>query len=96
MPKSRHDSPGFRFIVLFGIVSLFSDMAYEGARSITGPFLGTLGANGLIVGVISGLGEMIGYGVRLVSGRTANRSGHYWPIALGGYIVPQFDQSEST
>jgi hypothetical protein len=26
-----------KFVVLIGIVSLFADMTYEGARSITGP-----------------------------------------------------------
>ena len=30
------------FIVFLGIVSLFGDMTYEGARSITGPYLGVL------------------------------------------------------
>jgi hypothetical protein len=78
---------GLRFIILFGVVSLFADMAYEGARSITGPFLASLGATGLVVGSISGLGEMLGYTVRLVSGRLADRSRLYWPIALIGYIV---------
>jgi hypothetical protein len=78
---------GLRFILLFGVVSLFSDMAYEGARSITGPFLASFGATGLIVGVISGLGEMLGYAVRLASGHAADSTRRYWPIALGGYFV---------
>ncbi len=80
-------SSGLRFIVLFGVVSLFADMAYEGARSITGPFLAALGASGLVVGTISGLGEMLGYAVRLASGRAADRTRRYWPITLGGYVV---------
>ena len=33
-----------RFIVLLGVVSLFADMTYEAARSITGPYLALLGA----------------------------------------------------
>ena len=28
-----------RLVVLFGVVSLFADMVYEGGRSITGPYL---------------------------------------------------------
>jgi hypothetical protein len=28
-----------RFVVLFGIVSLFADLTYQGVRSVTGPFL---------------------------------------------------------
>jgi hypothetical protein len=50
------------------VVSLFADMTYEGARGVTGPFLQTLGANGTIVGVVAGLGELLGYGLRVVSG----------------------------
>jgi hypothetical protein len=80
-------SAGLRFIVLFGVVSLFADMAYEGARSIAGPFLASFGTSGLIVGVIAGLGEMLGYVVRLASGHAADRTQRYWPIAIGGYFI---------
>jgi MFS family permease len=62
-------------------------MTYEGARSLTGPFLGMLGASGFIVGTVTGFGEFLGYALRLVSGRWADRSRLYWPITLGGYIV---------
>jgi len=48
-----------RFVVLVGVVSLFADATYEGARSIAGPFLATLGANGTVVGIVAGLGELI-------------------------------------
>jgi hypothetical protein len=34
-----------RFIAAIGTISLFADVTYEGARSINGPFLGTLGAS---------------------------------------------------
>ncbi|MBM3300008.1 MAG: MFS transporter, partial [Deltaproteobacteria bacterium] len=57
-----------QFVVLIGVVSLFSDLTYEGARSVTGPFLATLNASGTAVGVVAGLGELIGYALRLVSG----------------------------
>lgn len=43
-----------KFVIFIGIVSLFADMTYEGARSITGPYLAILGANGVIVGFVSG------------------------------------------
>ncbi len=78
---------GMRFVLLFGVVSLFADMAYEGARSVTGPFLATLGATGLVVGTVAGLGELMGYALRLVSGRAADRSRLYWAITLAGYVV---------
>jgi MFS family permease len=76
-----------RFVILVGIVSLFADVTYEGARSITGPFLGTLGASGLLVATVAGFGELVGYGLRLLSGYLADRSGHYWGITIAGYIV---------
>ena len=75
------------FIIAFGIVSLFADMAYEGMRGLNGPFLGTLGASGTAVGVIAGGGELVGYLLRLVSGRVAQRTGAYWPIVIGGYAL---------
>jgi predicted MFS family arabinose efflux permease len=76
-----------RFVVLLGVVSLFADMTYEGARSITGPFLAVLGASGTAVGVIAGLGELLGYGLRLASGYLADRTRHYWALTLLGYGV---------
>jgi MFS family permease len=78
---------GLAFIVAFGIVSLWADMAYEGMRSISGPFLGTLGASGTIVGVVAGVGELFGYLLRLGSGRLAEKTGAYWLIALLGYTI---------
>ena len=75
------------FIVAFGVVSLFADMAYEGMRGLNGPFLATLGASGAAVGVIAGGGELAGYLLRLVSGRIAQRTGAYWPLAIGGYAL---------
>ena len=75
------------FVLLFGVVNLFADMTYEGARSVTGPFLGTLGASALIVGGVTGFGEFLGYALRLLSGRLADRSRLYWPITLTGYLV---------
>lgn len=76
-----------KFIVLLGIVSLFSDMTYEGARSITGPFLAVLGASGAVVGFVAGLGELIGHGVRLISGYLSDRTGRYWTFTILGYIL---------
>lgn len=80
-------SRAVKFIVLLGVVSLLADATYEGARSIAGPFLGSLGASGTIVGVVAGLGELIGYGLRLVSGYLSDRTGRYWAITLFGYAV---------
>lgn len=75
------------FVVLLGVVSLLADTTYEGARSITGPFLAVLGASGTVVGLVAGLGELIGYGVRLVSGYLGDRTRRYWAITLWGYAL---------
>ncbi len=76
-----------RFVLLIGTVSLFADMAYEGARGINGPFLLLLGASGAVVGTVAGLGELLAYGLRLLSGRWADRSRRYWTIAILGYAL---------
>ncbi|MPZ20971.1 MAG: MFS transporter [Luteitalea sp.] len=75
------------FIVLLGVVSLFADVTYEGARSAAGPFLAMLGASALIVSVVSGDGELVGYALRLWSGRLADRTQHYWAITFAGYAI---------
>ncbi|MBI4011635.1 MAG: MFS transporter [Candidatus Rokubacteria bacterium] len=80
-------SRALRLVVLLGIVSLFADMTYEGARSVTGPFLAILGASGTVVGIVAGAGELVGYGIRLVSGYLADRTGRYWTITLLGYVI---------
>jgi predicted MFS family arabinose efflux permease len=76
-----------RFILLLGVVSLLADMTYEGSRSITGPYLGLLGAGAAAVGAVAGAGEMIGYGLRLASGYLTDRTRKYWTLALAGYAV---------
>jgi predicted MFS family arabinose efflux permease len=76
-----------RFVISFGVVSLFADMTYEGMRSISGPYLALLGASGTVVGLVAGTGEFLGYTLRLVSGSAADRSHLYWPITLMGYAV---------
>ncbi len=73
------------FVVIMGIVSLFADACYEGARSAIGPYLAHLGASATVVGVVAGTGELIGYGLRYVSGRLADRTRAYWTLAILGY-----------
>jgi len=79
-----------RFVVLFGIVNLFADLTYEGGRSVTGPFLGQLGATAAIVSIVSGVAEFLGYAIRSVSGLLADRTRRYWPFAFAGYAVNMF------
>lgn len=77
----------FYFIILLGVVSLFSDMTYEGARSIIGPFLGFLGASATVIGFTAGFGEFLGYALRLFSGVILDKTKKYWAIIFTGYVV---------
>lgn len=85
--QSRPFATALKFVVLLGVVSLFADMTYEAARSISGPYLALLGASGTIVGFVAGFGELIGYGLRLVSGYVADKSGQYWGMTIVGYGI---------
>jgi len=76
-----------RFIVCLGIVSMFADITYEGARSVLGPFLNNLGASAWQVGLIAGIGEMLAASLRFFSGRFADRTRSYWAITIFGYGV---------
>ena len=75
------------FILLFGLVSMMSDMTHESASSIRGAFLALVGASAATIGFASGLGEMVGYGMRYVFGRITDRTRRYWPLVTVGYVV---------
>ncbi len=77
----------WHFVLAFGVVSLLADMVYEGARSIIGPYLATLGASAFLVGLVAGIGEFIGYGLRVVSGYAVRRTQHYWTWTILGYAL---------
>ncbi|BBZ33867.1 MFS transporter [Mycolicibacterium confluentis] len=77
----------WRFVATFGVVSLLADVVYEGARSITGPLLASLGATAAVVGLISGVGEAAALILRLASGPLTDRTGRFWAWAIGGYLL---------
>ena len=86
MPESTQDSKrALKLIVFFGLVSLFGDIVYEGARSVNGPYLNTLAVNAATVGLIAGLGEFLGYALRLASGYFADKTKAYWVFTFVGY-----------
>ncbi|MCI1722682.1 MAG: MFS transporter [Lachnospiraceae bacterium] len=87
MKNKKKLSQAMVFIILFGIVSLFSDMTHEGASSIRGAYLSLLGASAGTIGFISGLGELIGYSMRYVFGKITDRTKMYWPMTIAGYIL---------
>lgn len=80
-------SNALKFVVLLGIVSLCADATYEGGRSVAGAYLGFLGASGTIVGLVAGLGEFIGYALRLVIGYISDQTRKYWGITILGYCL---------
>src|SRR5882724_7810605 len=90
MAKQNVAKLAFRFVLIIGIANFFADMTYEGARSIIGPFLGSLGASATIVGIVAGFGEFLGYGLRSVSGYYADRTHRYWLFVFLGYAVNLF------
>jgi predicted MFS family arabinose efflux permease len=75
------------FVLIIGIANFFADFTYEGARGIIGPFLGSLGASAAIVGFVAGFGELMGYGLRSVSGYLADKSHRHWAFAFLGYAI---------
>src|SRR5579883_3300195 len=87
MKQATVKSTALKFVLLIGVMSFFADFTYEGARSIIGPYLALLGAGAAVIGIVTGLGELLGYGLRLVSGRFSDSTGRYWPITIFGYIV---------
>ena len=91
MEKSVMDktAPGYRramlLIVMFGLISLFSDLTYQAGRSLNGPFLAVLGADAALVGLIAGVAEFLGYALRLATGALVDKSRAYWGFTLAGY-----------
>jgi MFS family permease len=85
--RQSFSSYAFRFVMLIGIVNLFADITYEGGATINGPFLGILGASGLTISIIAGLGEFLGYSLRPLAGYIADRTKKYWVVTFIGYVI---------
>src|SRR5215831_3805950 len=84
--EMKNRSP-LQFVFIIGIANFFADFTYEGARGIIGPFLGSIGASAAVVGFVAGLGELMGYGLRSVSGYFADKSHKHWAFAFLGYAI---------
>ncbi len=72
-PAAQPGVSGAEVRLLVGIMSFFADFTCEGSRSIIGPDLGILGVGPLGISVITGIGEFLGSGLRVFSGRGADR-----------------------
>ncbi|MFA5698078.1 MAG: hypothetical protein WC888_06635, partial [Candidatus Izemoplasmatales bacterium] len=77
----------FIFLLFLGFISLLSDFTHEGARSIYGNYLGIIGVSAFLVAFISGLGEFLGQGLRIVTGYIADKTKKYWFMMILGYAV---------
>ncbi len=75
----------WRTVFAFGLVSLAADMVYEGMRAMAGPFLGSLGASALTVGLVTGAGEAVALMFRLVTGPWADHGQRHWRLTVVGY-----------
>lgn len=84
-----------KVIVVFfmlGFVSLFADIVYEGARSVSGAYLSTIGSPPIGPAIV-GAGELVGYVMRLLSGLLAyayQSSAIVWGFTIAGYAVTAF------
>ncbi|SEL51210.1 MFS transporter [Streptacidiphilus jiangxiensis] len=76
-----------RFVLAFGVVSMLADFVYEGARSVTGPYLATFGASAALVGFVTGFGEAVALVLRLLTGPLADRTRGHWAQSITGYAI---------
>lgn len=83
--KEKHISKAFMIIIMFGIISLFGDMVYETARSSNSQYFSLIGISAAKVGLIFGIGEFLGYFLRLISGFFSDKSGKHWIFMFIGY-----------
>jgi MFS family permease len=82
---NKNKKTALRLILLFGLISLLGDVIYEGARGVNGPYLKTLGASAAIVGLVAGIGELLGYLIRLASGYFSDKTRAHWFFTIFGY-----------
>lgn len=87
VPSAPRPLTAWQAVIGFGLVSLAVDLVADGARSIAGPLLGELGATALVVGLVTGTAEALGFALRLVSGPYVDRTRRYWGTAIVGYAL---------
>ena len=83
--KNSRFTPVVTVIIIFGIISLLGDMVYEAARSANSQYFNLLNVNAAQVGLVFGIGEFLGYMLRLFSGIISDKSGKYWLFIFIGY-----------
>lgn len=74
-----------RAIIIFGIISLLGDMVYESARGANSQYFELIGISAAKVGLVFGIGEFLGYFLRLISGVISDKSKKPWAFMFIGY-----------
>ncbi|SCZ78588.1 MFS transporter [Acidaminobacter hydrogenoformans] len=85
MDKLKRTSPAMKVILLFGIISLLGDLVYEGARSANSQYFTLIGVSAAQIGLVFGLGEFLGYMLRLFAGIFSDKTGRHWAFMFAGY-----------
>lgn len=80
-------TPAVTVIIIFGIISMFGDVVYEAARSVNSQYLNLLSISAVQVGLVFGIGEFLGYFLRLVAGSLSDKSGNHWVFMFLGYGI---------
>ncbi len=80
-------TPAVKVIVLFGIISMLGDMVYESARGANSQYFNLLSISAAQVGLVFGIGEFLGYFLRLLAGVLSDRSGKHWIFIFVGYSM---------
>ena len=83
--KHSKFTPAVQVIIIFGVISLLGDMVYESARSANSQYFNLLGISAAQVGLVFGIGEFLGYMLRLIAGLLSDKSGKYWVFIFVGY-----------
>ena len=90
--SGKRFSPAVTVILLFGIISLLGDMVYESARGANSQYFNLLSVSAAQVGLVFGIGEFLGYFLRLLAGVASDKSGKHWVFIFVGYgmllVVP--------
>lgn len=83
--KDNNVNFAVRAIIIFGIISLLGDMVYESARGANSQYFELIGISAAKVGLVFGIGEFLGYFLRLISGVISDKSKKPWDFMFIGY-----------
>ena len=83
--KKKNINFAVRAIIIFGVISLLGDMVYESARGANSQYFELIGISAAKVGLVFGIGEFLGFFLRLISGVISDKSKKPWAFMFIGY-----------